>query len=53
MEGFGCADDFYKGMKKAVPDLVLLDVMLPGEDGLSILKDQRAGSKYTDYHDDS
>ena len=38
MEGFGCADDFYKGMKKAVPDLVLLDVMLPGEDGLSILK---------------
>ena len=25
-------------MKKAVPDLVLLDVMLPGEDGLSILK---------------
>ena len=38
MEGFSCADDFYKGMKKAVPDLVLLDVMLPGEDGLSILK---------------
>ena len=38
MEGFGCADAFYKGMKKAVPDLVLLDVMLPGEDGLSILK---------------
>ena len=38
MEGFSCADDFYKGMKKAVPDLVLLDVMLPGVDGLSILK---------------
>lgn len=46
MEGFSCAEDFYKGLKKATPDLVLLDVMLPGEDGLTILKKirEREGS---------
>ena len=43
MEGFGCADDFYKGMKKAVPDLVLLDVMLPDGSGFELCEHIRDG----------
>lgn len=35
--GFTCADEFWPAMAKKQPDLVLLDVMLPGEDGLLIL----------------
>lgn len=38
VEGFGSAEEFYRALKMAVPDLVLLDIMLPEEDGLSILK---------------
>ena len=35
--GFTCADEFWPAMAKKQPDLILLDVMLPGEDGLLIL----------------
>ena len=36
----GCenAASFYKRMKEQQPDLILLDIMLPDEDGVSILK---------------
>ena len=37
VEGFECAGDFYKKMDSRQPDLVLLDVMLPDEDGLEIV----------------
>ncbi len=37
-QGFLSAEDFWLGMKKERPELILLDVMLPGEDGLHILK---------------
>ncbi|MDR1157390.1 MAG: response regulator transcription factor [Oscillospiraceae bacterium] len=36
-EGFPRAEEFYLRLKKGAPRLVLLDIMLPGEDGLSIL----------------
>lgn len=36
-QGFTCADEFWPAMAKSLPDLILLDVMLPGEDGLQIL----------------
>ena len=38
---FESSRDFYKAIIKAVPDLVLLDIMLPGDDGLTILKKLR------------
>ncbi len=41
VEGFDCAGDFYEALKKELPDLILLDVMLPDEDGLSIVKKLR------------
>lgn len=41
-EGFENAADFWKRMHEARPELVLLDVMLPDEDGISILQKLRA-----------
>ena len=40
-EGFARPSDFWDAMSVAVPSLVLLDIMLPEEDGLSILKKLR------------
>ncbi len=36
--GFECAKPFYDALYSKRPDLVLLDIMLPGEDGMRILK---------------
>lgn len=46
-KGFERPSEFWKEMKKEVPSLVLLDIMLPEEDGLSILKKLR-GKKSTE-----
>ena len=37
-EGFERPKDFYEAIRKKLPELILLDIMLPEEDGLSILK---------------
>ena len=37
VEGFECAHDFNKKLEEKQPDLVLLDIMLPDEDGLEIV----------------
>ncbi len=39
--GFETSPEFREAMKQELPDLVLLDIMLPGEDGISILKSIR------------
>ena len=36
--GFETAKEFYKALNEKLPELMLLDIMLPDEDGLSILK---------------
>jgi two-component system alkaline phosphatase synthesis response regulator PhoP len=43
--GFDKAEPFYKELENKLPDLVLLDIMLPGEDGIKILKKLKASSK--------
>ena len=35
---FECAKDFYKKLDEKVPNLIILDIMLPDEDGLSIVQ---------------
>ena len=40
--GFAKPEDFWAGMKTEKPELILLDIMLPGEDGISILKKLRS-----------
>lgn len=42
---FPCAKDFYKELEKQVPDLFLLDIMLPDEDGLEIIRKLKANKK--------
>lgn len=44
-KGFSCAGEFWEAVQGELPSLVLLDIMLPDEDGLSILKKLRAGSR--------
>jgi len=43
--GFENAEDFFEEMNGMFPSLVLLDIMLPGDDGLSILKKLRSSDK--------
>lgn len=40
-EGFALPSQFWKAVEKEMPSLVMLDIMLPEEDGLSILKKLR------------
>ncbi|MBQ9764932.1 MAG: response regulator transcription factor [Lachnospiraceae bacterium] len=41
-KGFELPSEFYKALSHEIPSLLLLDIMLPEEDGLSILKKLRA-----------
>ena len=43
--GYACARDFYSAMEQQAPDLVLLDIMLPEEDGLTVLKKLRESAR--------
>lgn len=40
--GFGTPEEFRKALENRLPDLILLDIMLPGEDGLSVLRRLRS-----------
>lgn len=44
-EGFERPSDFWKRMEEQIPDLLLLDIMLPEEDGMEILKKIRDNRK--------
>ncbi len=43
-EGFENSTELFNGIKERMPDLILLDVMLPTEDGFNILKRLRENS---------
>ena len=44
-EGFSHPEQFWTAMEKKLPQVILLDIMLPGEDGLTILKKLRADQR--------
>lgn len=46
--GFEEATSFYNALKKRTPNLILLDLMLPKIDGMSILKSIKNDSMYSD-----
>lgn len=43
-KGFEVPSTFWKGITEQTPDLVILDIMLPEEDGISVLKKLRAST---------
>ena len=43
---FENSEDFYKSLEVRIPDLVLLDIMLPGDDGLTILEKLRKNTEH-------
>jgi len=45
--GFENAAVFYKKLESEYPDMIILDIMLPDEDGITILKKLRANQKST------
>lgn len=45
VQSFTESTELYEAIGRRIPDLVLLDIMLPGEDGMSILKHLRADSE--------
>lgn len=42
--GFESGEEFWRALEEKLPNLILLDIMLPGEDGLTILKKLRASA---------
>lgn len=44
VKAFSCAGDFYRALDGLLPDLVLLDVMLPDEDGCAIVRRLRGSA---------
>ncbi|MBQ8321502.1 MAG: response regulator transcription factor [Clostridia bacterium] len=44
--GFSLPSEFYTALEKSTPDLVLLDIMLPEEDGLCILSRLRSDNRW-------
>ena len=47
VKGFDRPSAFRKAMKEELPELILLDIMLPEEDGISILKQLRKAPETT------
>ncbi len=45
VQGFATAGSFFAALDKVLPDLILLDVMLPDEDGLSVVRKLRAAKE--------
>ena len=41
VQGFGTAKEFYAALAAKLPTLAMLDIMLPDEDGISILQPLR------------
>ena len=46
--GCGSGRELFELLEKVSPELIVLDIMLPDEDGLSILRKLRADSRYAD-----
>lgn len=47
-EGFSDSTGLFKALEKRQPTLIILDIMLPGEDGISILKKLRSKPIWSD-----
>ena len=44
-KGLSCGDELFLELKKAIPDLIILDIMMAGKDGIQILKELKSNPK--------
>lgn len=47
-KGFADADSLFEALKNEIPDLIVLDIMLPGKDGMEILREIRSNPETKD-----
>ena len=47
-KGFADGDSFWEALRSEKPELVILDVMLPGKDGVTLLKLMKANEEFAD-----
>lgn len=47
-QGFSDASHLFEALEKDIPDLIILDIMLPGESGVSILRRLKSSHEYRD-----
>lgn len=47
-QGFSDASLLFEALEKTIPDLIILDIMLPGESGVGILRRLKASHEYRD-----
>ena len=45
-KGLSCADELFLELKNIIPDLIILDIMMTGKDGIQILKELKSNPKY-------
>ena len=45
-KGLSCADELFLELKNIIPDLIILDIMMTGKDGIQILKELKSNQKY-------
>lgn len=46
-KGFTDGKELFAAMEQRIPELILLDIMLPGDDGLTVLKKIRESAQYS------
>lgn len=47
-EGYADSEGLWQALKKSRPQLIILDIMLPGEDGTTVLRKLKSGAVYSD-----
>ena len=47
-KGLNCGDELFDAIKEDRPQLIMLDIMLPGEDGIEIIKRLRENTATAD-----